>query len=41
MIVMLGHLSGGKLATGVDHLIYGWCSSAWSSSSCCYRHEVA
>lgn len=24
MIVMLGHLSGNKLATGVDHLIYGW-----------------
>ena len=24
MIVMLGHLSGGELATGVDHLIYGW-----------------
>ncbi len=24
MIVMLGHLSGGKIATGVDHLIYGW-----------------
>ncbi len=24
MIVMLGHLSGGKLAAGVDHLIYGW-----------------
>jgi exosortase A len=23
-IVMLGHLSGNKLATGVDHLIYGW-----------------
>lgn len=23
-IVMLGHLSGMKLATGVDHLIYGW-----------------
>jgi exosortase A len=24
MIVMIGHLSGMKLATGVDHLIYGW-----------------
>lgn len=24
LIVMLGHLSGMKLATGVDHLIYGW-----------------
>ncbi len=24
MIVMLGHLSGNKIATGVDHLIYGW-----------------
>lgn len=24
MIVMLGHISGNKLATGVDHLIYGW-----------------
>ena len=24
MIVMLGHFSGNKLATGVDHLIYGW-----------------
>jgi exosortase A len=24
MIVMLGHWSGNKLATGVDHLIYGW-----------------
>ena len=24
MIVMLGHLSGNKLATGADHLIYGW-----------------
>lgn len=24
MVVMLGHLSGNKLATGVDHLIYGW-----------------
>ena len=24
MIVMLGHLSGNKLATGVDHIIYGW-----------------
>ena len=24
MIVMLGHLSDGKLAAGVDHLIYGW-----------------
>ena len=23
-IVMLGHLSGNKLAAGVDHLIYGW-----------------
>jgi exosortase A len=23
-IVMLGHLSGNKLATGVDHLVYGW-----------------
>jgi len=23
-IVMLGHLSGNKLAVGVDHLIYGW-----------------
>lgn len=23
-IVMLGHLSGMKIATGVDHLIYGW-----------------
>jgi exosortase A len=24
LIVVLGHLSGNKLATGVDHLIYGW-----------------
>ena len=24
LIVMLGHLSGNKLAAGVDHLIYGW-----------------
>ncbi|MDR3453998.1 MAG: exosortase A [Rhodoferax sp.] len=24
MIVMLAHLSGNKLAVGVDHLIYGW-----------------
>jgi len=24
LIVMLGHLSGNKLAVGVDHLIYGW-----------------
>ena len=24
MIVMLGHLSGNRLATGIDHLIYGW-----------------
>lgn len=24
MIVMLGHLSGNKLAAGVDHIIYGW-----------------
>lgn len=24
IIVMLGHLSDGKLAAGVDHLIYGW-----------------
>ncbi len=24
MIVILGHLSGNKLAAGVDHLIYGW-----------------
>lgn len=24
MIVMLGHLSGNKLAAGVDHILYGW-----------------
>jgi exosortase A len=24
LIVMLGHLSGNRLATGVDHIIYGW-----------------
>lgn len=24
VIVMLGHLSGNRLAVGVDHLIYGW-----------------
>jgi len=24
MIVMLGHLSGNKIAVGVDHIIYGW-----------------
>ncbi|KQV38807.1 exosortase A [Massilia sp. Root335] len=24
MIVMIGHLSGMELATGVDHIIYGW-----------------
>ncbi len=24
MIVMLGHLSGNKLAVGADHIIYGW-----------------
>lgn len=23
-IVMLGHLSGNRIATGVDHLVYGW-----------------
>jgi exosortase A len=23
-IVMLGHLSGNQIATGVDHLVYGW-----------------
>ncbi|MDP0919784.1 hypothetical protein Q6272_32590, partial [Klebsiella pneumoniae] len=23
-IVMLGHLSDNQLATGVDHVIYGW-----------------
>lgn len=23
-IVMIGHLSGNELATGVDHLVYGW-----------------
>jgi len=27
MIVMIGHLSGNKLAVGVDHLIYGWAFS--------------
>ncbi|MEO3691073.1 exosortase A [Roseateles paludis] len=24
MIVMIGHLSGNELATGVDHIVYGW-----------------
>jgi len=24
MIVMLGHLSGNRIAVGVDHLLYGW-----------------
>lgn len=24
LIVLLGHLSGNKLAAGVDHLVYGW-----------------
>ena len=24
LIVMLGHLSGNRIATGVDHVIYGW-----------------
>ncbi|HMV00249.1 MAG TPA: exosortase A [Rhodocyclaceae bacterium] len=24
LIVMLGHLSGNRLAAGVDHLVYGW-----------------
>jgi exosortase A len=24
LIVLLGHISGNKLATGADHLIYGW-----------------
>jgi len=24
LIVMLGHLSGNKIAVGVDHIIYGW-----------------
>ena len=24
MIVMLGHLSGNKIAAGADHLVYGW-----------------
>lgn len=24
MIVMIGHLSGNRLAVGIDHLIYGW-----------------
>jgi exosortase A len=24
MIVMIGHLSGNRLAVGVDHLVYGW-----------------
>ncbi|HEU5434892.1 MAG TPA: exosortase A [Telluria sp.] len=24
MIVMIGHLSGMELATGVDHIVYGW-----------------
>jgi len=24
MIVMLGHLSDNKIATGVDHIVYGW-----------------
>jgi exosortase A len=24
LIVMIGHLSGNKLAAGVDHIIYGW-----------------
>lgn len=23
-VVMIGHLSGNRLATGVDHLVYGW-----------------
>ena len=24
LIVLLGHVSGNKLAAGADHLIYGW-----------------
>ncbi len=24
LIVLIGHLSGGRLAAGIDHLIYGW-----------------
>ena len=24
LIVMIGHLSNNRLATGVDHVIYGW-----------------
>ena len=32
MIVMLGHLSNNRLATGVDHIIYGW---MFFGSSCC------
>src|SRR5256885_17154333 len=24
MIVMIGHLSGNRLAVGIDHIIYGW-----------------
>lgn len=35
MIVMLGHLSGNKLAVGIDHLVYGWvllASSFWRCS---------
>ena len=35
MIVMLGHLSNNRLAVGVDHLIYGWIFSVWSSRCCC------
>jgi EpsI family protein len=51
-IVMLGHLSGNKLAAGVDHLIYGWfffgvvifsmfiIGSRWSESESLTNHLV-
>lgn len=45
MIVMLGHLSGNRLAVGVDHLIYGWLffgvvimAMFWIGA--CWREEV-
>ena len=31
LIVLIGHLSGNKLAVGVDHLVYGWLFSLQSA----------
>ena len=52
MIVMIGHLSGNKLAVGVDHLIYGWVffgivmmamfmiGARWSRGTCLLSSEA-